>query len=224
MIKRIYILRHAQTFVNKEKVLQGQSYDSKLSIEGIRQADLFFEKNKHLLIDKIYLSSLQRSYDSVENFITRKNVPHEKIANLNEVNWGILEGKQLIGKAHDQYTNIIKKWQGGNFQEKIKDGENLFQVIIRAKKALNYIMSRTNEINTLIVTHSRILKIILCLLLYLDLKKQDTFIHKNMCFYKLKYICNNSKGLLPSKAISYQHRTFPIIKPFAIIKNEFGNI
>ena len=98
MIKRIFILRHAQTLLNKENILQGQSYDGKLSIEGIRQADLFFGENKHLLLDKIYLSSLQRSYDSVEKFITRKNVPYEKMANLNEVNWGILE--EAINRAN----------------------------------------------------------------------------------------------------------------------------
>ena len=217
MIKRIYLLRHAKTLLNQNRILQGQTHDSQLNAKGIKQADQFFEKNKYLELDKIYLSALQRSYDSIEKFIKLRNVPYEKLESLNEISWGVLEGEQLVGKVHEEYKKTISEWKHGNFHVRIQDGESLLQAANRAREALNYILSKPYERNTLIVTHSRILKIILCLLLSVDLENQDKFVHKNMCCYHLLYNYD-SKYLFQINSIFPECPNFKLQQPVLINK------
>jgi len=214
MIKKLYIIRHAETILNKSKILQGQRYDSNLSPEGQRQSSFFFEKCQHLKIEKIYISSLNRSYESVKKIIAKKNIDYEINKNLNEINWGILEGGRLNGKVREQYKKMIQEWTHGNFSANIEGGEDLTQVVNRATEALTYIMSKPHERNVLIVTHSRILKIILCLLLNINLQNQDRFVHKNMCCYLIEYL----------QAVCTSKMNFYEMSPFSIRKYELSEL
>ena len=93
MIK-IYILRHGQSVMNEQKLIQGQKEfaGNGLSKDGIKQIKDITKYIKKLDIDKVFSSDLQRCKESTEilNKIIKKNI--EYVKNLREQNCGDWEG------------------------------------------------------------------------------------------------------------------------------------
>lgn len=184
--KNIFLVRHAQTVLNAEQIIQGQSFDSDLSEAGILQAKLLYTTFQSFAYDKIYISGLRRTRDSVKNFIDA-NTPYEVIQELNEINWGIIEGNKLVDVTKHRYLETITSWKNGDYNAKIEDGESALDVAKRLSKAISIFMRNENEKNILLVSHSRTLKILLCILLEIEIKKMDIFNHKNLTLYKILY-------------------------------------
>lgn len=106
---------------------------------------------------------------------------------LNEINWGVIEGNKLVDESKHRYSETIKNWKSGNYDSRIENGESILDVVERLKKVIDIILRQNNENNILLVTHSRTLKILLCILLKIEIKKMDIFTHKNFTFYKMLY-------------------------------------
>src|ERR1700709_504727 len=92
ILKTLYIVRHGQTELNKQCIVQGRGRDTDLNDEGRRQAQQFYQAYKDVPFDKIYISELKRTQQSIQPFIDL-GLPYEKLAGLDELAWGILEGK-----------------------------------------------------------------------------------------------------------------------------------
>jgi broad specificity phosphatase PhoE len=69
MIKTLYIVRHGQTDLNKQGIVQGRGRDTDLNDEGRKQADLFYNAYKSVPFDKVYISELKRTEQSIQQFI-----------------------------------------------------------------------------------------------------------------------------------------------------------
>src|SRR5476649_1568964 len=93
IIKTLYIVRHGQTDLNKQGIVQGRGMDTDLNDEGRKQAQQFLNAYGHVNFDKIYISTLKRTQQSIQGFID-KGIPYEKLEGLDELAWGIYEGKQ----------------------------------------------------------------------------------------------------------------------------------
>lgn len=79
--KTIYLIRHGETEYNKRGIIQGSGINSDLNDKGKHQAQLFYMAYKHISFDKIYISELNRTYQSVAPFIEDKFV-YEKLGGL----------------------------------------------------------------------------------------------------------------------------------------------
>jgi len=90
--KTLYIVRHGQTDLNKQGIVQGRGRDTDLNKEGRHQAQQFYEAYKDVPFDKIYISELKRTQQSIQPFID-DGLPFEKLAGLDELAWGVLEGQ-----------------------------------------------------------------------------------------------------------------------------------
>jgi broad specificity phosphatase PhoE len=64
----VYIVRHAQTEENKQKIIQGH-LDTMLNSEGERQADLVAKALKDIPFDVCYSSHLQRATDTAKRIL-----------------------------------------------------------------------------------------------------------------------------------------------------------
>ena len=69
MNKTLYIVRHGQTDLNKRGIIQGRGMDTDLNDEGRNQAKAFFDAYRSVPFDKIYISELKRTQQSVQAFI-----------------------------------------------------------------------------------------------------------------------------------------------------------
>lgn len=166
-------------------IVQGSGVDSSLNDYGRAQARAFFETYKQVHFEKIYTSILKRTVESVNDFISL-GIPHEKLAGLNEINWGYKEGKKITPEEDEYYHYMLAQWKEGNTALKINGGESPEDVIERLKPAIAHILSQPEQ-TILICMHGRAIRILLCYLLHLPLKEMDSFEHQNLCLYLLNY-------------------------------------
>ena len=124
----IYILRHAETEYNNKGIIQGSEVDSNINTTGILQSDKFYNKYKDIEFDKVFVSNLKRTYQTVKNFIETKNIPFEKLKEFNEISWGVNQGKNDNLKY---YKLLIDTWLDGDLDNKFDKGESPNEMVIR---------------------------------------------------------------------------------------------
>ena len=187
--KNIYIIRHGQTDFNLENKVQGRGIDSSINATGVQQANRFFEKYKSIPFDKIYVSDLKRTKESIQQFIDL-GIPFEKHGGLDEISWGKHEGQPFDPEMHQIYLNTVAGWGKGELNLAVGGGESPLDVVQRQKEAMNYIMANETEENVLIASHGRAIRILVCWLLNYPLEQMDVFQHANLCLYQLQYSSN----------------------------------
>ena len=188
--KTIYLIRHGETDFNRRGVVQGSGIDSDLNELGIAQAKAFFEVYQYLPFDKIYTSELKRTHQTVAEFISL-GIPHESHVGLNEISWGIKEGKVPNSQEDELYKSIISGWRNGNTHIPCEGGESPEDVAKRQKPFLDLLLSRPEEKLVLIAMHGRAMRILLTQILQLPLYQMDDFEHSNVCLYKIHYSYDN---------------------------------
>ncbi|WP_259070234.1 histidine phosphatase family protein [Mucilaginibacter sp. X4EP1] len=186
MNKTLYIVRHGQTDLNKRGVIQGRGMDTDLNDEGRKQAGQFFDAYKSVPFNKIYISTLKRTQQSIQSFIDL-GIPYEKLAGLDELGWGIHEGQPATPRNKGEFMQIMRNWVDGNLDAKFEGGESPNEVKARQLEALKVIMSHPQEETVLICMHGRALRLLLCLLTNKPLTEMDSFPHQNLVLYKVFY-------------------------------------
>ena len=184
--KTLYIVRHGQTDLNKQGIVQGRGMDTNLNAEGRRQARLFFNAYKYVPFDKIYISELKRTQQSIQAFIDL-GIPYERLAGLDELAWGVLEGQPSTTENKAAFMKLMRDWIDGNLDSKIKGGESPNEVKVRQLQALDVIMSHPDEKHVLICMHGRAMRLLLCVLLNKPLTEMENFPHQNLVLYKVTY-------------------------------------
>ncbi|MEP2025343.1 MAG: histidine phosphatase family protein [Reichenbachiella sp.] len=187
--KNIYIIRHGQTDFNLQNKVQGRGIDSSINDTGKKQANGFYENYNHIKFDKIYVSELQRTKETVQQFIDQ-GIPFESHGGLDEISWGKHEGQPFDPEMHQIYLDTIAGWAQGNLELAVGEGETPIEVVSRQKEAIKHIMSNESEENILIATHGRALRMMVCWMLNYPLEKMDAFEHANLCLYQFKHINN----------------------------------
>lgn len=185
-MKKIYLIRHGQTDYNLRGIVQGGSVDTSLNDTGRLQSDQFFKKYSHVPFDKIYTSALQRSIQSVQQFIDL-GIPHEAHRGLNEISWGERDGFPVTQGDTEFYWNMLKDWSYGDIHAKIKGGESPEEVRQRQQPVIDLIVSRPEEKNVLVCMHGRAIRILLTTLLNYELKCMDVFEHHNLGLYLISF-------------------------------------
>lgn len=180
------MIRHGETEYNKRGIIQGSGINSDLNETGMNQAKLFYMAYKHIPFDKIYISELNRTYQSVEPFI-ENNFTYEKLAGLNEINWGVMEGAVPNPLNQLHYHRMIEDWKAGYLDTAIENGETPLQMFNRQRESLNKIMEAEHENTILICMHGRAIRSFLCLLLDQPLSNMEEFFHSNLCLYVLEH-------------------------------------
>ena len=186
MNKTLYIVRHGQTDLNKRGVIQGRGMDTDLNDEGRKQAQQFFNAYQSVPFDKIYISTLKRTQQSIQPFIDL-GIPFEKLAGLDELGWGVHEGQPSTPENKAEFMQIMRNWVDGKLDAKFEGGESPNEVKARQQEALKVIMSHPEEETVLICMHGRALRLLLCLLTNKPLTEMDTFPHQNLVLYKVFY-------------------------------------
>ena len=185
-VKEIYLIRHGETAYNRLGVVQGSGIDADLNDLGKAQAQAFFGAYQHIPFQKIYISELKRTFQSVQSFI-EAGIPYEKHVGLNEISWGTKEGKKPDPAADSDHTKMIEGWRMGHTYLASPGGESPQQVAERQQIALQRILGQWDEDLILIAMHGRAMRILLTQLLKKPLAEMDDFQHSNLCLYHLHY-------------------------------------
>jgi len=182
--KKIYLIRHGQTDFNLQGIVQGSGVDADLNATGRAQADAFYEKYKNVPFQKIYISGLIRTYQSVSKFITA-GLPFETVPALNEISWGKWDGKLPTSEMNSVYWEIVNKWKHGDLMAKIEGGETPVEVSERLVPVVDTLLSN-DESPILVCMHGRAMRILLAMLTAQSLSVMDSFPHENLCLYLLE--------------------------------------
>jgi len=182
--KTLYIVRHGQTDLNKQGIVQGRGRNTDLNEEGRHQAQLFHEAYKNTHFDKIYISELKRTQQSIQPFID-DGLPFEKLSGLDELAWGVLEGQPSTPENKAAFMKLMRDWLDGKLDSKFEGGESPNEVKERQLEALKVIMSHPEEKTVLICMHGRALRLLLCVLQNLPLTEMENFPHQNLVLYKV---------------------------------------
>jgi len=184
--KTLYIVRHGQTELNKLGIVQGRGMNTDLNDEGRKQAGQFFDAYKDVAFDKIYISELKRTQQSIQQFIDL-GIPYEKLEGLDEMAWGDLEGTESTPENRSAFLQVIREWVAGNLDVSLNGGESPNQVKARQEKAIATILSHPEEKTVLICMHGRAMRLLLCWITGHPLTEMETFPHQNLILYKLTY-------------------------------------
>ncbi|MCB0495440.1 MAG: histidine phosphatase family protein [Cyclobacteriaceae bacterium] len=182
--KKIYIVRHGETEFNRKGIVQGKGVNASLNTLGQKQAEAFYEAYKDEPFDLILTSTLNRSIESVTGFI-ELGIPNERLSALDEISWGVYEGKETGYEDKAFFLELTKRWT----QEPdlaIEGGESPAEVAVRQQSAIEKI-KETDAENILISMHGRAIRIFMTQLLDLPISEMDKFEHANLGLYELTY-------------------------------------
>ena len=185
-MKIIYIIRHGETELNKQGIVQGRGINSDLNDTGRAQAEAFYQQYKDVAFDKIYTSDLKRTRQTVQKFID-SGLAWEKLSGLDELAWGIWEGQPNSEEARDAFREMLQTWEDGNYTAHFEGGESVQDVYERLKKPMEVLSARPEEQTVLLCMHGRAMRVFLCLLLGKPLSEMTGFPHQNTVLYKMGF-------------------------------------
>ena len=122
---KLYLCRHGETELNKQRILQGQGVDASLNEKGKEQAALLCKELEG--VDYLAVTGLKRTRESAEGLGLHMHVYKE----LNEIHWGIYENLQS-----PDLSDILEQWNLGNFDYGPEGGESPNQVKDRSINGL----------------------------------------------------------------------------------------
>jgi len=181
--KKIYIVRHGQTDYNLKGVVQGSGIDAPINENGRQQAAKFFEAHRHLKLDKVYYTGLQRTKQSIQQFLDL-GLPHLALPELNEISWGKYEGVPMTHDENQYYLHMLSRWAQGDLDYAIAGGESPNLVKKRLKVGIAKILEEGHE-QVLVCMHGRAMRMLMSILLGYPLQYMDLFEHQNLCCYEL---------------------------------------
>ncbi|GIR26872.1 MAG: phosphoglycerate mutase [Flammeovirgaceae bacterium] len=179
---KLYIIRHAETEYNRKGIIQGSEVDSDINDVGESQANSFYEYYKNINFDKIYVSDLKRTFQTIRRF-TEKGSSYEKLKEFNEISWGVNQGKS---DDLEDYARLIDTWLAGNLDNKFEEGESPNEMSVRLVKGFNKVLDDDHD-TVLLCIHGRALRILLSKIIDNDLTKMDKYVHSNTGLYILEY-------------------------------------
>ena len=186
MPKILYIIRHGETDLNARGIVQGRGIDSDLNDTGRAQGAAFYELYKNISFDHLYTSTLKRTHQTVKGFI-ETGLPWTQLAGLDELAWGIWEGKEGSEASISAFRDMVERSQSGDYTARFEGGESPEEVELRLREAMDTIISAKDEETVLICMHGRAMRLLLCILMNKPLAEMADFPHQNTTLYKLSY-------------------------------------
>jgi probable phosphoglycerate mutase len=181
MLKNIFILRHGETENNRLAIVQGSGIDGSLNETGQLQAQAFYLKYQHLPFELVVTSTLQRTHQTVKGFID-KGIPWVQLSAINEMNWGVHEGKSYTTWMEQPYKQAISDWQKGIYETRLEAGESAAELAARLAVFMEWLHGRT-ENNILICSHGRAMRCMMTYFFGLPVSDMEKFSHKNTGVY-----------------------------------------
>lgn len=187
MKKSFYFIRHGQTDLNLKGIVQGRGVNSPLNESGFKQAAAFYNAYKDIPFDKIYTSTLLRTHQTIEPFLSNNNISVEQLEGLDEISWGIYEGQEQNESIMEGFQILVESWRNNELDVRVDNGESPNELVERQKQAIEYMLTKVDEKNVLVCMHGRALRIMLCHLTNVPVSQMDDFPHTNTALYIVDY-------------------------------------
>jgi len=178
---KIYIARHGETTWNVEGRIQGRS-DPGLSPKGYDQSLALLEQLRDRPISAIYTSTLQRSILTAQPIAQHFGLPIQKQSELDEIAFGILEGKQILnidGEAKMEW----ERFRENRMTYRIPGAENFTDVATRLGPFKEKILRNHKGQEILIIGHKIVNRFLIGMLLEYPPEDVPKLEQNNGCVY-----------------------------------------
>ncbi len=155
-ITRFGLVRHAETFWNRERRIQGQS-DSPLTAKGKKDADNWGQQLSRFSWDCILMSDAGRAVETATRINHHLQAPIDSDPRLREQDWGRWTG-QIITQIETEASNRLQTKHKTGWQFCPPGGEDRLSVWQRSHSALAEAAVRWRGDTILIVTHEGVVK------------------------------------------------------------------
>lgn len=183
--KQLFILRHGETDYNRLGIIQGGGVDSSLNDTGRKQAKAFFDAYQAYPFEVVVTSALQRTHQTVQHFI-EQGLPWIQRPDINEMNWGVHEGKTSTPELEEDYQWITSQWRQGKYEVPFEGGESASVLGERVSGFVEWLVQQP-ETHILVCSHGRTMRCLMCLLHGAPLSEMDTHKHANTGLYHFEY-------------------------------------
>ena len=185
-ITHLYLVRHAETDYNRNKIVQGRGVDVPLNELGLSQASELARRFQSIQLDAIYSSTLIRAVQTAKLIAGYHQVPLIQMRDLEEMSWGIYEGRARSPELIEAFKKMKDEWGNGNYAYGVEAGESILDVEERGLRAVNYIARKHIGDHVVLVAHGRFLRVILASILDgYGLKRMEEFDMQNTSFNHL---------------------------------------
>lgn len=158
--------RHGETKGNSSERYWGQT-DVELNDAGIRQAECLRDRLVSEKIDAVYASNLRRVLVTAEIITSRRQVETITCPELKEIHFGRVEGL-TFSEISQHYPELAAGWAERDPELQYPDGEGLPGFDKRVNTFLDRLNRHTPEETVLIVSHSGVLRTLICMLLGIE--------------------------------------------------------
>lgn len=201
--KEIYVVRHGQTDLNAQGIVQGKGVNHPLNETGQKQALAFFNAYSHIPFEILFSSSLLRAQQTIEPF-KQNSIQHISSSNLDEISWGEAEGKKGFTDHSEIFFQLMDEWKNGNVHFKLPGGESPYELQQRQLIFIDELKTIPQR-KILIATHGRFIRSFMCTVTHTPLAEMENFKHSNLCLYKIhlhgsgefEIVVNNNVEHLP---------------------------
>ncbi len=169
----LWLVRHGETIWNQEGRLQG-SIDIELNENGVEQARQLALKLKEVKFQSIFSSPLKRALKTAEIIATQTGQTVQIDERLVEVRMGEWEGMRSVD-IRRQFPDLVARRDADPLHVPVPGGENVLQLAVRVKKAIDEIAARYPAGPVLIVSHGLSLAAVICLVR--DISLNEVFRH-----------------------------------------------
>ncbi len=182
----LHLIRHGETDYNLQNRIQGRGINAPLNESGIRQAVRVGAWLKREGVDAVVASSMARARQTAAFAMGMDLNEVQADADLDELSYGAMEGIPVDDQIGD-LAELYAAWDAGNETLAPIGGESPAQVRDRAMDAMNRILERHKGERVAIVTHGRVLRILIAHLTGMGLTRMHEVHHANGCIYTLRY-------------------------------------
>jgi alpha-ribazole phosphatase len=165
---KIYLIRHGETATDNPEKCYGAT-DIDLSPKGYRQAEQIAARFTNENITSIYSSTLKRGINTAATIAKSKNIKVEVCPELNEVNFGQIEGLTFT-EACVLFPEVTEAWGTNSADLCFPLGESVTQFRDRVISFLPRLKNYSDGDTILVVGHGGPFRILLCQLLGMDIR------------------------------------------------------
>ena len=166
---KIHLVRHAETIWHNEDRYAGHT-EIELTKTGIAQSDILKKWSLGQKIDAIYTSTLKRSILTAQPAASALNLEPQKDSNLNEVNFGAIEGLTKI-EFSAKFPDVWHEFQLRPANTQFPSGETGEEALNRSLKSISNMLNSKNYSEILVVSHGTLIRLLLTHFLSKDLNK-----------------------------------------------------
>jgi probable phosphoglycerate mutase len=149
---KLILVRHGETYWNKERRVQGGDSDIELNDTGLEQARKIAAFLENESIIAILSSPLQRAIATAKILASQHQLPVEIDQGLRELKVGELEGMP-VSNLSTTFSQFLMQWWQDRGAMKLPNGESLIELQQRAWKVIEGLLEKHKDGTVVVVSH-----------------------------------------------------------------------